>query len=245
MMESISIVLPTRKRPDALCEFLGSIKETTNNKDRIEVCVYVDEDDDITIECLGRVASSYPFVIKHCIGKVGMHRKTQCGWNEAYNELAKNSIIMMAADDFRFRMKNDRHWDDIVYEQFSRFPDKIVLVYGDDGFVSKRLQIPTFHFIHRRWIDAMPFWCPPYFTIDWVDTWQGDIATLLDRKVYVDDLFIEHMHFLIKKSPFDPIAFERIKEEKQTETNKKIYFSKEKQEERMRYANILRTLMKD
>lgn len=243
-MESISIVLPTWKRPTALYEFLMSIESNTKNKHRIEVCIYFDKDDLETIEHLERIKQIFSFKILSYLGEVGAHKKYQCGWDIAYKNLSNNSIIMMAADDFRFRKKNNTYWDDIVFEEFDKCSDKIMLLYGDDGFVSKNLEIPTFHFIHKKWIDALPFWCPPYFTFDYADTWQGDIAKLLNRKVYRDDLFIEHMHYLIKKSQFDPIAYERYLEEKKNETNKRLYYSKEKQEERQKFANILQRLIR-
>ena len=143
-------------------------------------------------------------------------------WNIAYQELAKNSIIMLCADDFRFRTHN---WDDIVYEEFTKVPDKILLLYGNDGFISGRLQIATQSFVHRKWIENSPFWLPPYFSCDYCDTWLSDIAKNLNRKVYRNDLLIEHMHFLIGKSQKDKNSEERI-ERDQKDNNKQIYENK-------------------
>jgi hypothetical protein len=238
--ETISLIIPTRKRIPAIKELLKTIEDNTKYPDRLEVCIYLDEDDIDTINSIKQL-EKYSFHVKYWIGKEGEHKKNMCGWNVALDKIATGTIIALFADDFRIRSK---HFDDIVYKTFDKFPDKIACVYGDDGFVSKNLKIATFHFLHRNWINALPYWLPPYYSVDYVDTHIGDVADIIQRKIYVDELKIEHMHPICGKGKWDKEHYDKIVFEKSTETNKKIYYTKENIEERHKHADILRKLIR-
>ena len=238
--ESISLIIPTRKRVPAVKELLQTIEINTKYHNRLEVCIYIDEDDIDTIRDVEKLYKDYSFDIKYCVGKEGEHKKNMCGWNEALNRIATGTIIALFADDFRIRSKD---FDEIVYNVFDRYEDKIACIYGDDGFVSKNLQIATFHFLHRKWINALPYWLPPYYSVDYVDTHIGDVADIINRKIYVDELKIEHMHPICGKGKWDQEHKEKIIFEKTTETNKKIYYQDDKVKERKEHAEILRRLI--
>jgi len=218
MEETISIIFPTRERSNAVIELLKTLENNTHYKHRIEVCLYFDDDDNSINDILKH---QFSFEIKTIV-KPRFFTKMSNMWNIAYQELSKNSIIMLCADDFRFRTHN---WDDIVYEEFSKVPDKILLVYGNDGFVSGKQQLATQSFVHRKWVENSPFWLPPYFSCDFCDTWLSDIAKNINRKVYRDDLLIEHMHFSIGKSPKDKNSEERLERNKK-DNNQQIYENK-------------------
>lgn len=221
MEESISIIFPTRERPNAVLELFQTLQDNTHHKSRLEICLYFDDDDINSLQIIENNKNKFDFKIKTIV-KPRFFTKMSNMWNIAYQELAKNSIIMLCADDFRFKTHN---WDDIVYEEFAKVPDKILLLYGNDGFISGRLQIATQSFVHRKWIENSPFWLPPYFSCDYCDTWLSDIAKNLNRKVYRNDLLIEHMHFLIGKSQKDKNSEERIERDKK-DNNKQIYENK-------------------
>jgi hypothetical protein len=227
MEECISIIFPTRERPYAVLELFKTLQENTHHKNRLEICLYFDDDDINSFKIIEENKNKFDFNIK-AIVKPRFYTKMSNMWNIAYQELSTNSIIMLCADDFRFRTQN---WDDIVYEEFSKIPDKILLLYGEDGFVSGRLEIATQSFIHRKWIENSPFWLPPYFSCDYCDTWLSDIAKKLGRKKYRKDLIIEHMHVLIGKSKMDNNAKERIERNK-LDNNKKIYDEKSNEREK-------------
>jgi hypothetical protein len=236
--ESISLIIPTRKRVNGLIELLDSLVITTKYPKLLEICFVVDDDDSSTINFLEN--QSYNLNIKYIIIPRGKYILGQW-WDIGYNKLSTGSILMLCADDFRFR---SIYWDQLVYNEFLKYDDKIIMVYGDDLFVSKNLQIATFSFVHRKWIENSPFWLPPYFTTDYVDTWLSDIADDLKRKIFLPNLVIEHMHFLANKITPDveanKDAYARIMYEKKTEENKKIYYSDEKKLERMKHFNKLK-----
>lgn len=223
-MDTISIVLPTRKRINGLQELFQTLIHTTKFFDRLQICLVIDDDDLDTITFVNRFSSPLnitSFIIPH-----GKYILSQW-WNIGYENIATGSILMLCADDFRFR---SQHWDQLVYDAFNSYPDKILLLYGDDLFISKRLKIATFSFVHRTWIDNSPNkkWFPEYFTTDYIDTWLGDVADSLQRKIFLPDLVIEHCHFLIgkntKENDDDALhkAYSRIMDEKKMKLIKKF-----------------------
>ena len=242
MSETISIIVPTRERVKSLDELLTSLNKTTLHKDKLEICFVID-DDDIPTKNLLDNHEFKDLKIKYTIIPKGKHILGEW-WDIGYNKIATGSIIMLCADDFRFRTVS---WDTLIYDEFDKSIDKIILVYGDDLFVSKRLQIATYSFVHRKWIENSPFWLPPYFTTDYVDTWISDVADALGRRIFLPNLVIEHQHFLAGKPTPDHEAnvkaYHRIMHEKKTEENKKIYFSEEKIKEREKHIEDLRKIL--
>ena len=99
--ESISIIFPTRERPNAVLELLQTLQENTYYKNKLEVCLYFDADDVMSYNVIQNNKNKFDFCIK-TITKPRFHTKMSNMWNIAYTELAVNSIIMLCADDFRF-----------------------------------------------------------------------------------------------------------------------------------------------
>lgn len=202
--ETISIVLPTRRRPDKVREMLQSIEDTVHHKDRVEVCFYFDEDDDHTLEKCKEHFKDFTFKIKYMSGPRIIMSDT---WNKAYESLSTNSLIMLCADDFRFR---SMFWDDIVYDAFSKYPDKIALVYGND-LIWTDGRLATHGFVHRKWIEVTGMWLPPYFVSDFCDTWIDNVARMVNRIHFIPGMVIEHLHFSVGKSQIDENTYDRLK----------------------------------
>jgi len=201
--ETISVVLPTRRRPDKVREMLQSIEDTTHHKDRVEVCFYFDEDDTNTLDQCKSYFNEFTFTIKHMVGPRITMSDT---WNKAYEKLATNSLIMLCADDFRFRTK---YWDDIVYDAFSKYQDKIALVYGNDMIWTDG-RLATHGFVHRKWVEVSGMWLPPYFVSDYCDTWIDNVARMINRIHFIPSMVIEHLHYTVGKSQIDENTFERL-----------------------------------
>jgi hypothetical protein len=84
-------------------------------------------------------------------------------------------------------------WDDIVKSEFSKLPDRIALIYGND-LGSHAGKIATHGFFHRYWVEALGTWVQPGRGSLW-DLWATENARLLSRLVYLDTLVIEHRHY--------------------------------------------------
>jgi len=194
-MSGIAIITATRGRPVGLDRFIESMVLNSNNQDNVRFYLYIDEDDFETIEHIKNI--KYANNIKAIIGP-------RIKLPEAQNVLASvatEDIFFLGADDLVMRTKG---WDDLIISFFDASPDKIWLVYGEDG---GNQAIATHPIIHRKWVETLGYLMPTYFESDYTDTWLDDIASRLNRKIKLP-MFNEHMHFTFGKAPMDKTYYE-------------------------------------
>lgn len=187
----ISILLPSRGRPENISRLFDSIKATATGD--WEMVVRLDEDD----------AQNYPRIkslnIKYIVGPRDVLSKY---WNECY-EAAKGPFYMHCGDDIIFRTPD---WDTAVIAAFPE--DKIAFVHGDD-MGGNGPNFGTHGFIHKKWAETVGYFVPPYFSSDYNDTWLNDVANQLQRRFYVG-IQTEHMHPAFGKGPMDQTHEERL-----------------------------------
>lgn len=191
----ISILLPSRGRPQSLERLAKSVVETADNPDDVEIIVFIDEDD------ASYDGWTFPPQLKIYSTKRTVLSKY---WNMAY-EKATGDIYMHCGDDIVFHTQG---WDTIVKQEFEKYPDRIVLLYGDDGDPNKEKNFGTHSFIHKNWVDVVGYFVPPYFSSDFNDTWLNELADGISRKVKID-IYTEHMHPAFGKAEIDLTHAER------------------------------------
>jgi hypothetical protein len=228
----ISLCCPTRGRPENVRRLISSAQETAAHLDKLE-CVFYFDDDDKT----SRTLRSDPAVFdgKRTVPVVGPRTVLSESWNRCA-DVAKGDILHHCGDDIVFRT---RDWDELVEREFAATPDRILLVYGRDGIHDSNLS--THAFVHRRWVEALGYLCPPYFSSDWNDTWLFDVAGAIGRRRYLPELYTEHMHFSNGKAPLDQTHRERL--ERGARDNVAALYA-EKALERQRDAAKLRAVMR-
>src|SRR5579863_1932545 len=97
---SISLLLPTRKRPKELRRMVESVRKTADSE--VEVVVYIDTDDELSVPVAQELGLRY---------KVGPRiRKITQAWNEILL-LATGDIFQQTNDDIVFTTKG---WDAII-----------------------------------------------------------------------------------------------------------------------------------
>lgn len=192
----ISILVPSRGRPNQLHRLTDSIYQTADNCDDLEIITYVDDDDPEGLEYLElpdlRLLIHGPRIL------------LSEAWNECWRQ-SQGNILMHCGDDIIFRTKS---WDQKVKAAFAEYPDNIVFVHGNDGS-DKGTWFGTHGFIHRDWADMVGYFVPPFFASDYNDKWLNDVAESLGRKRYVD-ILTEHMHPAFGKGEWDQTHKERI-----------------------------------
>ncbi len=196
--EGISIILPTRRRPEQFHRMYESAMSLAAQPDAIEVSVYCDDDDEASAAHFAQ--AGYPNVAV----TTGPRELLSTLWNKAY-EAASGPIYMHAGDDIVFRTEG---WDELVRNAFAQFPDRIAFVYGRDGIQNQGLG--THGFIHQNWIRAVGYFLPPYFASDYNDTWLNDVSEAIGRRVYLEELYTEHMHPMAGKGEWDATHQERM-----------------------------------
>jgi glycosyltransferase involved in cell wall biosynthesis len=221
-----SIIIPTKDRAIAVNELVESIYSTSDNFEKVEICFYIDNDDNESKTCILQLIEKYGKNIKYTSSEKKINLSQM--WNCAYENISTGEIIMLCADDIRFRTKS---WDTIIKNEFLKVNDKILLVFGDDLIQNEKLA--THSFIHRKWVEISGFWLPPYFCADYVDTWLDDVARKINRIQYLPNVITEHMHFSVNKSKYDENTAKRLENLKK-ENPEKIYY--EKENERIEHA---------
>lgn len=195
----ISILCPTRKRPQNLVRLVDSIVATVSDINNVELLVYIDEDDEDSVPALQTVAEK--------INTNAVQGNKLIG-SQMYNELGKmatGDIIMFAADDMVFKTPN---WDRIVESEFDKYEDKILFVYGEDGF--QRGRIGPHGFIHRFWMELVGYVLPPKLASAYTDEWVTELSERVGRRCYMAELNIEHLHPAVGKAPDDETYQKRI-----------------------------------
>jgi hypothetical protein len=67
------------------------------------------------------------------------------------------------------------------------------MVGGDDMFLRSKTLAPH-PIVHRRWLDTLGYFIPPYFDGEWGDTWVSDLASRIGRMKFLP-FVCEHLHF--------------------------------------------------
>lgn len=192
----ISLLTPTRGRPESLQRMVYSALRTADRAvDEVEIIAYRDEDDT-------SYGGIWPSQVRLFVSR---GRRNLSELFDLCHKEAAGSIFMSCDDDVVFRTKG---WDTKVKEAFAKVPDKIALVYGNDGSGEDKTHAPH-PFIHQNWVDAVGRYLPPYFRGDFCDTWLNDLADGIGRKVRIDATF-EHLHPAFNKGVTDNTRQEKI-----------------------------------
>jgi len=220
-MEKISILCPTRNRVNTvngnfICDLIESCRNTADNPECVEFIFYVDDDD-----------FDSPSYIKSLdddsvIAAQGPRIVLADTWNKCYDRCS-GEIVMLCGDDIRFRTQR---WDTIVRNKFNEFDDKIVFVFGRDGYAETFQPIDNFGthgFVHRNWVETIGYFTAPYFSADGVDVWLNDVAKMIDRHAFVN-IYTEHMHPVAGKYVWDDTHKERMT--RHDKDNPKLIYSK-------------------
>lgn len=189
----LSLLLPTRHRPALLDRCIRSALDTAADPDRLEVVVRYDHDDQST-------AAAAILEDPHVVSLRGERTLMSNNWNEAWRA-ATGDVGMHAGDDLVFRSKA---WDVAIRTAFTTVADRILFVHGNDGKWDGALG--THGFLHRRWVETVGYFVPPYFSSAYNDTWLTNVADQLGRHLYLPDVYIEHMHWSFGKMAKDQTA---------------------------------------
>lgn len=196
----ISILTPTRGRPDNITRLIDSALETALQPNLIEFVFYVDYDDQPSGDAIERAAAAGVRMFMIVSERIVLSEM----WNVCARA-AHADIMMHCGDDIVFRSER---WDEYVLGEFENYPDGIVLVHGRDGYQDERLA--THGFRHRNWMNAVGNFVPPYFSSDYNDTWVTEVADALGRRCYLPAIYTEHMHPVVGKGPLDQTHQERL-----------------------------------
>ena len=207
----ISILCPTRNRPSELARMVTSVQNTVSSLKKVELLFYVDDDDILSIPAITELQDTIKgLTLKYRQGpRITL---TQC-WNELLPDV-DGDLVMQGNDDIIFRTGS---WDVMVEDKFKASTDKILLVHGSDDGMHFGNFAPH-GIVHKRWVDAVGYFIPPYFSSDYGDKWLNDVANELGRRVYLP-FIVEHLHFLFGKAAKDRTTLDRLERHAQDDVD--------------------------
>jgi len=183
----ISVLLPSKNRPEKFANFVDSAKKLAMNPNSLEFVVYRDKSD----------TSDYPEMsnVKYISGDL---KDIPSMYNLCASK-AKHNIFFLAADDVLVRTKD---WDFIVSNAFEVLADPLIGIHGDDLGQNPLLHATHF-FISSKCYEVLGFVFPviPGFIAS--DLWLTNLLDYLNKRVFIVDLIIEHLHPVWGKGSLD------------------------------------------
>ena len=240
MNRIISLLCPTRGRPDRVCVMLESIIKTTEKLENVEILFYIDSDDDKKddyIASINNLLNQYNNPFKRVLPHIGEPMSISKSWN-IIAEKCDGDILVMANDDEVWITKG---WDRRLNEEADKFPDDIYCIYFDDGTMhGKGCAFPM---ISRKWYETLGYFTPGIFKFLVNDTWIEFIARYIDRLHYVPDILVEHRHHLYSKAEIDDTYKRNIDEYLGKKEDTAYFYSKECQDKIKKDARKLMSKM--
>ena len=191
MNKKISIICPTHKRKTLQTRFATKVLENCSDVKKCEIVFGIDDNDEIALDTAEELKKKYgEEQIRICLIKPNENIANII--NICANTTCRGEILGTAADDVLFEAKG---WDLTVIEEFSKYPDGILLLWSDDGLWGG--QLASHYFIHKNWVKALGNVQPTFFHADWTDHWNQTLATNLKRGKLIKDrskLFLRHLH---------------------------------------------------
>jgi len=213
----LSLLLPTRGRPKLLQRLFDSLAETTSRIERVEIVLYIDDDDEST-----RAVSHPSLQLRKLIKPPG---EKMGRMNQMCYEASRGRFVMLMNDDVIFRTKA---WDARVLDAFKRFPDDAALVYGND--LHRQKSMATLPIVSRVLCNVLGGICPRDYLNVYIDVHLFDVFKKLaklgcHRTAYLEDVIFEHMHheagkstvdatYMKKNERFDDFLFINLEEER-------------------------------
>ncbi len=191
MNKKISFVCPTMNRKSLQIRLADSIFNNAYNPDAVEIVFGINNDDKVAQEGADELQSKYG-EDKIKVMLVSPDEKLPNISNICAREAASGEIIGNIADDVVMESNN---WDLTVIQEFSKYPDGILLLWSDDGLWGGSLA--AHYFVHKNWVRALGHVQPTHFHADWTDHWNQRLAEKVGRTKCIRDrskLFLHHLH---------------------------------------------------
>tara|TARA_B100000686_G_scaffold354471_1_gene464942 strand:+ start:10957 stop:11796 length:840 start_codon:yes stop_codon:yes gene_type:complete len=197
---NISVVLPSRGRPERLDQLLESISLTATDLTKLEVVILLDKDDSINYSQIKTYNINCNFI-------VGNSGRTMGELNQDCVFHAKGDVIFFMNDDVIFR---SLAWDIILLEKISLMLDSKYIMYPNDLFKGSKLC--TFPIMDRKFLLKNLDIIPSNYLGSFMDLHIMDIFKAYSggsRILYIPDIVCEHKHYRTDQSLLDDTYLKR------------------------------------
>lgn len=219
-MKPILVLLASKGRPQKIEGFYETWRETTEGYSDVLCCL---DDDDPTLDEYKRH--------KDIMYDVGVG-KSLCGsCNRAFYKYPNYKYYFLVSDDHRMRTK---YWETRFMEIIERNGGTGV-AYGNDLIYGKELGTSTF--VSGNIFRALGHLALPGLYHMWIDQFFMELGRGLNKLFYFPDIFIEHMHFSVKKSAKDA-SYLKVNNKRVYEHDKAVFDKWKKEQEEKDLKNI-------
>ena len=207
--DRISILCPSRNRPEQLVEMMKSALEMSARPDSIEFCLYIDADD-----------SSYDEL--KLPSNVTVVRGPRMWLSMMYNSLltaAKGEYLFWSGDDVEFKTFG---WDEEMRNALKLFSSQLGVVHVNDMATSYPQKYATIGMVHRNWVKAFGYVFTPHLRDNGIDFWISSVSNQVNRRLYLPNVKVEHKQYRQGKVSIDKTYIDRLEDHK-TYSPIKIY----------------------
>ncbi len=202
--EVVSVICPSRRRPEQLKLMISSCLEKSSNPKSIQFCIYIDRDD-----------FSYEGFEKNFPGAdIKFLQGPRLWLSSMYNALltqATGDYILWLGDDVKFQTNN---WDIAMKSEIRKFPKNLGVVHVNDKATSYKQIYATIGMVHRNWIDVFGYVFTPHLRDNGIDFWITNVANQVKKRTYLSDVVVEHMQYRQGKSTPDSTYLDRLNNHK-------------------------------
>lgn len=199
-MINFSLMIPTRHRPTLLFNLIDSIVNNTQEKDKTEIIIMHDNDDNSTLQILEQIKLKFFNKIKITI----CFRERSFNMNgDYYNYMATNiaqgKYLIAVNDDTRFiKFAWDTEANIKIEKYLEDKPDGVFYGVVDDREVERKRNehywFSCFPLVSKKAVDALGFFFDPHI---WKDGADWDLLALyknIDRVLDLrNEIIIEHI----------------------------------------------------
>lgn len=196
-MKTISVICPSRGRPERWAEMVDSVYRTASHPERVTVEVMIDADDHRVADYVNNARLRCSIFVN------GEGRKSAPALYDALAKAAGGELLIAAADDVVFRTPG---WDVACDRLFAEFPDGLAVGYFNDGRNRDKVE----HFItSAAWVKAIGYFMFGGYEHFSADEHVGEIARLAGRLRHLPTVILEHLHFKYGKAVKDETYAEK------------------------------------
>jgi hypothetical protein len=199
----ILIKFPTRGRRDKFFNVLDIYYQMVTNLDDIEFQITIDTDDESmnNYNVLEKLKT-----YKNLKYDLGISKNKIDAVNRDIT-IGDWDIILLGSDDMIPKVKG---YDDIIRNKMTElYPDTDGVLWFNDGNQGNRLN--TLCILGKKYYERFNYIYHPDYTSLWADNEFMDVANLLNRQTYFNDIIIRHEHPDVGFGQRDFVHFDNIK----------------------------------
>lgn len=183
----ILVKFPTRGRKYKFFGTLMKYQRMCNNIDNLDFLISIDSDDQTmnneeTFEILN--------TFKNINVVVGESESKIHAVNRDIDPEGDWDIILLASDDM---IPIEKGYDDIIIQKMNEYyPDTDGVLFFNDGF--RKYELNTLCILGKKYYQRFNYIYNPEYKSQWCDNEFMDVANILKKQTYFDQVIIKHEH---------------------------------------------------